>query len=249
MGTQVRGGSIHHNGQIGITGVGDDVLIENNKVWANNTRGFASSWEAGGIKLASSKRVTFRGNHVYDNAGPGIWCDIGCRDVVYERNLVEANQGHGIFHEISFDATIRDNTVRHNGIGNDGWFWGVNILLAASQDVAVYGNTLTVSAGGCGILLIDQSRSMDSGGKYKTRNNTISRNDTTFEGNGCVGGASDAAKGDENYSIIDGGNNKFRDEIYRLLHGRSVSFYWGHAILNWDDWQRGVEPDAQRLFQ
>jgi Right handed beta helix region len=169
--TRVRNSNIHHNGQIGITGVGEDVLIENNSVGANNTRGFATSWEAGGIKLASSERVTFRGNYVHDNAGPGIWCDIGCKNVIYERNLVEANQGHGIFHEISFDAMIRDNTVRHNGTGNTGWFWGVNILIAASQNVVVNGNTLTVSAGGCGILLIDQSRNRDDGGKYKTRNN------------------------------------------------------------------------------
>jgi hypothetical protein len=249
MGTRVLGSSIHHNGQIGITGAGDDVLIEHNTVWANNTRGFAFSWEAGGIKLAASKRVIFRDNYVHDNAGPGIWCDIGCKDVVYERNRVEGNQGHGIFHEISFDATIHGNTVWRNGIANNGWFWGVNILVAASQNVTVYGNTLTVSAGGCGILLIDQSRFMDGGGKYKTRNNIIGPNDTTFEGNGCAGGASDAADDDENYSIIEDGNNKFRGGIYRLLHGRSIRFYWGHATMNWDDWQRLAEPDAQLLFQ
>ena len=38
----------------------------------------------------------------------------------------------GIFHEISFNAVIRNNVVRHNGSGNRGWFWGADIVVAAS---------------------------------------------------------------------------------------------------------------------
>jgi hypothetical protein len=67
------------------------------------------------VKIALSDGVTFRSNHVHDNVGPGRWCDINCHNVVYEDNLVERNQGAGIFYWISFTATIRDNVVRHNG--------------------------------------------------------------------------------------------------------------------------------------
>ena len=56
---------------------------------------------------------------MHDNDGPGLWCDIECRNVVYENNLVENNQHIGIFHEISFKAVIRNNVVRHNGSGNE----------------------------------------------------------------------------------------------------------------------------------
>ena len=114
-GTRVRNCDVHHNGQIGIGGNGNDIRIEGNRIWSNNIYGFDPGWEAGGVKIAESDGVTFRGNHVHDNNGPGLWCDIDCRNVVYEDNLVENNQDIGIFHEISFNAVIRKNVVRHNG--------------------------------------------------------------------------------------------------------------------------------------
>src|SRR5260370_16199514 len=170
-GTRVRDSNIHHNGQIGITGVGRDVLIERNRIGENNTREFWSGWEAGGVKLAVSERVVLRGNYVHDNRGAGLWCDIECRDVLYEDNIAEGNRGAGIFHEISFSAVIRNNIVRRNGTGGKTWFWGNNILIAASQDVEIYGNTLIAEAGKCGIVLVDQGPPMQSGRDYKTRNN------------------------------------------------------------------------------
>ncbi len=102
------------------------------------------------MKIALSDGVTFRGNHVHDNNGTGLWCDIDCRNVVYEDNLVENNQYIGIFHEISFKAVIRNNVLRYNGRGHRGWFWGADITIAASQDVEVTGNTVTVAPGGAG---------------------------------------------------------------------------------------------------
>src|SRR6267143_839707 len=77
-GGRVHDNDIHHNGQIDIGGVGRDILIENNRIWENNTRGFNFNWEAGGVKLALSDGVVLRGNHVYDNNGSGLWCDINC---------------------------------------------------------------------------------------------------------------------------------------------------------------------------
>ena len=93
-GSRVRNCDIHHNGQIGIEGNGRDIRIEGNHIWSNNIYGFDPAWEAGGVKIAESDGVTFRGNHVHDNDGPGLWCDIECRNVVYEENLVENNQRH-----------------------------------------------------------------------------------------------------------------------------------------------------------
>ena len=157
-GTRVHNCDVHHNGQIGIGGNGNDIRIEGNRIWSNNIYGFDPGWEAGGAKIAESDGVTFRGNHVHDNNGPGLWCDIECRNVVYEDNLVENNQDIGIFHEISFNAVIRRNVVRYNGSRNRSWVWGADIVIAASQDVEVTGNTVTVAPGACGIMLIDQGR-------------------------------------------------------------------------------------------
>jgi len=199
---RIRSNNIHHNGQTAVTGVGKNVVIENNRIWANNTRGFDFKWEAGGVKLALSEDVVFRANSVYDNVGPGLWCDINCRDVVYDGNRVERNHDAGIFFEISFRAIIRNNVVRHNGISHRKWIWGADILIAGSQTVTVEKNDLTVSPGGCGIILVDQSRRIKGGGKYKTRDDVVRDNVITFEGAACAGGASDTPADDENYDIM-----------------------------------------------
>jgi Right handed beta helix region len=249
-GTRVRDCNIHHNGQIGITGVGRDVLIERNQIWENNTREFLSDWEAGGVKLAVSEGVVLRSNYVHDNRGAGIWCDIDCRDVLYEDNVAERNRGAGIFHEISFSAVIRNNIVRHNGSAGKTWFWGNNILVAASQDVEIYGNTLTADAGKCGIVLVDQGRPKKSGGTYKTRNNKIYENDTTFEGAACAGAASDVRPGDENAFIIEDGNNLFDRNIYRLPRGSEpLRFAWGHAVFGWHELREaGLEQSGSLII-
>jgi parallel beta-helix repeat protein len=235
-GAIVRKSNIHHNGQLGIGGVGRNIKIEDNWIWANNTRGFDFTWEAGGAKLALSVGATFRGNHVHDNIGPGLWCDIDCRDAIFEGNIVEGNYDAGIFYEISSNAIIRDNVVKHNGVGRRGWFWGADILVAASQNVEVLDNTLTVSPTGCGIILIDQSRPKPNGEKYKTKDNTVRNNKMLFEGSACAGGVSDARQGDENFDIITQGANVFDANAYQASKTSSAParFVWGHAVFDWD---------------
>jgi parallel beta-helix repeat protein len=250
-GTRVRGCDIHDNGQIGVGGGGRDVMLEGNRIWANNIRGFDAGWEAGGVKIALGDDIVFRGNHVHDNLGPGLWCDGDCRNVLYENNVVERNHGAGIFHEISFNAVIRNNIVSHNGIAENEWFWGSDILIAASQDVDVYGNTLAVSSGKCGIMLIDQGRNdrlrTHSGPIYKTRNNSVHDNEMTFDGVACAGGVSDVKPGHENFSIITDGNNLFDGNVYRAPRmSGPVRFVWGHSVLDWEGLRgKGVEPNGE----
>jgi len=242
-GSRVSRCDVHHNGQIGIEGNGKDIHIEGNRIRSNNIHGFDPDWEAGGVKIALSDGVTFRANHVHDNRGIGLWCDIDCRNVVYEDNLVEDNQYSGIFHEISFNAAIRNNLLRNNGRGDRGWFWGADITISASQDVEVTGNTVAVAAGGCGIMLIDQGRRGDDGRKYKTRNNKVHANDMTFEGAACAGGVSDTGPDDENFAIITDGNNQFDGNTYRV--GRASEpprFVWGRDVTDWEGFKRkGLE--------
>jgi hypothetical protein len=244
-GSRVRNCDVHNNGQLGIGGNGNDIHIEGNRIWSNNIYGFDPGWEAGGVKIAESDGVTFRGNHVYDNKGVGLWCDGDCRNVVYEGNLVENNQWNGIFHEISFNAIVRNNVLRHNNRGDRGWFWGAEILLAASQDVEVSGNTLVIAPGTCGIMLLDQGRD-DNGRKYKTRNNTIHGNEMTFEGAACAGGVSDTKPDDENFAIITDGNNRFDGDVYRIARqSEPARFVWGHTVTDWDGLRsRGLEKNG-----
>jgi hypothetical protein len=245
-GGRVRNCDVHNNGQLGIGGAGSDIRIEGNRIWSNNIYGFDPGWEAGGVKIAESNGVTFRGNHVHDNKGRGLWCDGDCRNVVYEENLVENNQLNGIFHEISFNAVVRNNRLRHNNHQERGWFWGAEILLAGSQDVEVSGNTLVSAAGICGVMLIDQGR-RDNGPLNKTRNNTIHGNEMTFEGGACAGGVSDTKPGHENYTIIQDGNNRFDGNTYRVARPSEPGrFVWGHEVTDWDGFRRkGLEKNGR----
>jgi parallel beta-helix repeat protein len=245
-GSRVRNCDIHNNGQLGIGGYGNDILIESNHIWSNNIYGFDPGWEAGGVKIAESDRVTFRGNHVHDNKGRGLWCDGDCRNIVYEDNIIENNQRSGIYHEISFNAVIRNNRLRHNHHEKRDWFWSAEILIAGSQDVEVSGNTLVADAGICGVMLIDQGRH-DNGPLYKTRNNTIRGNDMTFEGGACAGGASDTKPGHDNYNIIEDGNNRFDGNTYRVARpSEPRRFVWGHEVTDWDGFRRkGLEKNGR----
>jgi hypothetical protein len=152
--------------------------------------------------------------------------------------------------QAAVDRAVRDNVLRYNGFGHRKWFWGAEILVAASQDVEVYGNTLTAAVGGCGIVLADLSRPMKNGGKYKTRNNTVRSNQMHFERAACAGRASDAKPGDENFAIITDGNNVFDSNVYRVSRTSGPArFVWGHAIFDWDGLRRkGVELNGDLVI-
>jgi parallel beta-helix repeat protein len=252
-GTRISDCKIHHNGQIGITGSGDTVTIERNEVWANNTRGFDYGWEAGGVKLTLGRGIVMRGNRVYDNGGPGLWCDGDCRGTTYMQNSIQRNKGAGIYHEISYNAIIRDNNLADNGSASE-WFWRGQIIVAASEGVNIEHNRLLVGPGLCGIMLIDQGRSDHPNGvtapPYKTQNNRVQLNETTFEGDACAGGASDVKPDHENYSIIENGNNKFDRNLYRMprQHSKQV-FVWGSTETDWAGAQKlGFEPQGQLIL-
>src|SRR5690606_3674612 len=124
----------HHQSQLGIGGIGDDVLVEDNEIAFNNYEAeYSWGWEAGGTKFVRTNRLIVRNNHVHSNHGPGLWTDIENDRVLIEGNLVEDNVGPGIFHEISYRAVIRDNEVYRNGVGLPNSYSGAaGILISAS---------------------------------------------------------------------------------------------------------------------
>lgn len=251
-GSRVSGCAVHENGQIGITGVGDNTRIERNEVWNNNTRSFNYRWEAGGIKLTESAHAVFSTNHVYHNAGPGIWCDINCRDVVIENNIIERNQGAGIVYEISLRGSIRHNLLQENGLADRTWFGGINILVAGSEQVDIEANRINVQPDGCGIVLLDQDRAPEgtrTGSRYQTRENLVKANLTSFAGSGCAGGISDLTPNNRNRSIITAGHNSFDSNIYRLCAANArFRFLWGNAVLRWGELS-GVGQETHGTLQ
>jgi hypothetical protein len=222
-GSVVRGNDVHHNGQLGLCGSGSTLLIEGNHVHHNNTEGFKVEWEAGGSKWARTEGLTVRGNYVHDNVGFGLWTDIDNVDVRYQANLVEDNTYGGIFHEISYSATVTGNTIRRNGFSYADWGYGAGIIIAHSSDVVVRGNLLEGNYNG--ISLLQQSRD-----EHRLEDVLVSYN--TIRG-GATGIWQDV--GDR--SIFTSRGLVYRDNLY-LRDGQEPRFVIDDASdRTWEEWR------------
>lgn len=210
---RILGNYIHHNGQIGMVGRGDDVRVESNEIAFNNYAGFNAGWEAGGAKFVKTNRLVARGNFCHDNSGPGMWTDIDNYQSLYENNIVTGNSGAGIFHEISYDAVIRGNIVRRNGKGFDAWIWGAQILVSSSRNTEVHSNLVEVDAeGGDGIALAQQNRGAGTRGRRLTTGNWVHHNTVIYRGPAGQSGAAADFDGETMYR----GNNRFDENLYVL---------------------------------
>src|SRR6185312_15487892 len=111
----IRRNFIHDNGEMGIACVGRDILIAGNEIAGNGFfAGLDPDWEGGGGKCALTDGLVFRGNYSHDNNSYGFWTDIDNINTLYEDNRIEHNANGGISHEISYAATIRNNTLKGN---------------------------------------------------------------------------------------------------------------------------------------
>jgi len=240
----VRNNFVHHQGQIGIAGVGDRTLIEGNEISFNGISGFNPFWEAGGTKWALTNDLVVRNNHVHHNLGRGLWTDIDNRNSLFEGNLVENNDQNGIAHEISYSAVIRDNVVRNNGLAFDVWVWGAQILIQNSADTLITGNTVTVSAdAGDGIAVINQDRGSGRLGTYVSRNVTVENNEITHLG--TVGQSGVADDTNNEFSCSANANVTFNGNTYRVGNTEVDHWFWCKN-LDWDG-VRSTGAEAQGI--
>ncbi len=225
-GMQVVANYIHDNGQLGVGGTGDNVLIDSNDISANNYAGFDPGWEAGGAKFVATNGLVVRLTAIYDNLGTGLWTDTDNRKTSVQYNWIFDNMGPGIQHEISFDASITGNEVRNNGRGGSPWLWGAQIQVQNSSGVDVGMNYVEVLNGvGNGIALIQQDR-----GSYVTTNNYVHDNTVIYRGvNGQTGGVADF-----NGPGLFNGNNRFDFNTYHSAQAGGVYWAWQDASRTWD---------------
>jgi parallel beta-helix repeat protein len=231
----VRNSYIHRNGCFGITGAGDDALVEGNEISYNNFAGFNPYWGAGGSKWVYTVRLTVRGNFSHHNGGPGLWTDIANIYTLYENNTVEDNDRGGIFHEVSYDATIRNNTARRNGVPKPFPYWstGAGIEVMGSSNVEVYGNL--VEDNWQAITGTDDHRGDGPYGPYVLRN--LSVHDNTIisrltEPGGGYTGIIDTDK----WTAFMVGNNRFQRNQY-VLGPKGNYFMWLNMDLTLPEWQ------------
>jgi len=163
-GHRILNNDLSRGGQLGIglSGFGGsrtsayDNLIRGNAIHDNNTEAFASGWEAGGLKASAQVRMTLDNNTVFGNDGPGLWCDVQCKDAVFSNNRVHHNATTGIFYEVSYGAKIFGNSVWENSWSYTGWGGG-GIVAASSGGAEIYSNVLAWNADG--ITVTSQQRS------------------------------------------------------------------------------------------
>lgn len=238
---QVTNNNIHHNGQLGIGGAGNSILIEDNEIAYNNTQKFDSQWEAGGSKFSRTANLTVRGNYVHHNQGPGLWTDGNNIHTLYEENRVQENTGPGIFHEISYKAVIKKNIVEGNGFERKKWVDGAGILVSASRDVEIFGNTVKDNLHGiCGK---QTDRGKGSFGPYEIHNLHVHDNHITM-----MKGVTGLVIQNQDMSYFTDRNNRFQKNHYILSSKKIPSFRWKKSPLTYEKW-KAYGQDLEGTFR
>jgi hypothetical protein len=233
--SQILNSFIHHNGQLGIALYGTNCQATNNEISWNNYAGFSATWEAGGSKFWGTTNLVVRSNYVHDNKGPGLWTDTNNVGTLYDSNTVINNQNAGIAHEVSYNAIIRNNTVKGNGNTSTVWLWNAQIDLQNSSNVEVYGNTVEVpTGGGNGIAIINQNRGSGSHGQWVATGNYVHDNTVTYLGNSGLSGLVDDTGG--NTAV----GNRFDFDHYIIQNYSATRVHWAWVPFigyNWTGFQ------------
>jgi hypothetical protein len=240
---KVRWSNVHHNGTLGIGGIGDDILVESTEIAFNNPSGAGLGFESGGTKFVKTNRLIVRNNWVHDNRGPGLWADIANRDFLFENNLVEDQLQDGIVIEISYGGIIRNNVCRRNGLGDSrrfNWPWGAGIGIHSSggPGIELYGNRLEGNA--YGVSLIQQPRGTnhsDPGGvdpEMYVQNINVHDNDIILL-TGSLG-ASQGVDDSGTNGLFNGRNTVFARNAYSL-NGVAYPFAWSNSYRTRPQWQ------------
>lgn len=232
---QVINNRVLRNGQIGVSGVGDDVLVQNNEIAFNNYANYDPGWEAGGTKFVKTNHLRVIGNSVYYNNGPGLWTDIDNINVTYADNIVVGNASMGIFHEIGYDVKIENNVVKLNNPSPADWLYGAQILISSSRNAEVMNNEVTVAAtGGNGIAIIQQDRGAGEYGDHLAIQNSIHDNRIYHLGvYGLNGAAGEWQTGD----FYAEGNNRFDFNQYYVMDPKHAYWGWDNADRTWAELQ------------
>ena len=257
-GAVVKGNTVTRNGQMGVASVGGTgTLFEDNEISYNNEAGYDYGWEGGGSKFVGTDGLILRGNFVHHNYGPGLWCDIDNINTLYEDNIVEDNAHNGIFHEISYDAIIRNNVVNRNGLdvgtSSYGWVYGAGIFVSNSPNVEVYGNTVEGNLNG--ITAVNQNRGTGAYGAYELKNLYVHDNTVHMQWNPDhynydsppLGYRSKSGVArDTDYDPFEPeANNVFENNDYIVDADTSASWFaWANGERNWTQWTTTYGQDA-----
>jgi hypothetical protein len=243
--TTARRNYIHHNGAYGFIGAGNGANIDNNEISYNNTLGYNAYVGAGGAKFVNTANLVLQNNFVHHNNGPGLHTDLNNIYLLVERNRVEDNNLSGIFHEVGYQAVIRYNTVSRNGRSRPSPYWvdGAGILVSASPDVEVYGNTVTDNFQG--IAALAWNRGSGTYGPYLLKNLYVHDN-AIYQQAPQPGGAGRTGVIDKDGTGAFSANNRFVRNSYWL--GTNLYYFmWMNVDINESTW-RNYGQDTSGSF-
>jgi hypothetical protein len=219
---------VHDNGQMGLDGGGSNILVEGNELASNGFwSGIDVLWEGGGAKFTETDGLIVRDNYSHDNNGYGLWTDIDNINTTYEGNRIEYNSMGGINHEISYAASIHDNSFVGNGGNGLTWLWGSAIQVQNSQDVEIFNNVIDASSGGNGIGVIQQDRGTGAYGDYVAVNNNVHDNTLILSSDSGVG-----AVADYNEEQMLNGGNTFSNNDYQAGANEDQFFFGDYYMFD-----------------
>jgi hypothetical protein len=120
-------------------------VVRQNRFETNNTERFANTGcnefcTVAGFKAAAVADLVVDNNDFTGNQGNGLWCDMGCTDSFFTRNIVTGNIGSGIVFEISSRAAIAGNFIMDNATDPEATT-SAGVKIASSADATVFDNT------------------------------------------------------------------------------------------------------------
>ena len=229
------------NGQMGFGAYAcHDTRVEESGVYRNNTKGYSTDWEAGGLKITMSRGFVMQRCRLVDNRGPGIWYDIGNEQAEVSHCYIADNDEAGIFYEISYGLHAHDNLIVNNANHTERPHraWGVGgITLSSSEDCLIENNTLVGNRDG--LTLREQNRTtprLDGGDSRILNKNHVFRNnlvacsqgynvalwmDTTFFGPHPAGHDTNDPIFEDPQTL----NIRFENNLLFSLPGRSEYLY------------------------
>ncbi len=241
---KILNNTICDNGKLGISGGGDSSLVQGNEICRNNYAGFLGN--RGGAKVDNVTNLVVRDNYVHDNRGAGFHTDSGSLNTLYEYNHTARNQGPGIDHEVSHAAIIRYNLVENDAHDPRGTSLahGAGIWIYASDNVDVYGNTVTNSMNGIGVY---QTMRNDNLGAHYVSNLSVHDNSITQPSGTAAGILSNT---DPHYypMVFTTWNNHFDNNTYCLTSTSGDFYEWNLATIAKAAWQSTFQQDVHSVW-
>ena len=136
----VRRVDASHNGCGGMgEGLSHNMLFESCSTNFNNWRGQLGGchgWAMAGIKFHEFRDAILRDLVSIGNLTGGLWWDVNCENFLVERPISVANNGLGVFFEISKGPMELSGAILSNS--------GTNLLLVCAEDVTLRNNIIWV---------------------------------------------------------------------------------------------------------